>query len=251
MIELNVTFFAIAIPAVIFSGVSKGGFGSGASFAAAPILALILPPAVSIGVMLPVLIAIDLATLGPYWKQWDKRITRLVLIGALPGIILGVVLFRMADPDLLRLLIGCIAIGFVAQRLLMRLGVIRPRAKPFSDTAGIGFGGVAGFSSFVSHAGGPPLSIYLLSEKLGKTTYQATTVLVFWVINLMKLPPYIAIGMFSGDALLAAALLTPFAVLGARMGVWAHHIVPERLFFALTYVMLSLTGAKLIWDALA
>ena len=44
--------------------------------------------------------------------------------------------------------------------------------------------------------------------------------------------------------------LAPFAVLGAWIGVKMHFMVPERAFFALTYVLLILTGSKLIWDGL-
>ena len=250
MLDLNVTFFALAIPAVIFSGVSKGGFGSGASFAAAPILAMILPPALAIGVMLPVLMAIDVATLGPYWRKWDSRIALLLILGALPGVILGALIFKSADPDLLRLLIGGIAVAFVLWQGAVARGWIRPRQRPFGDVAGALFGATGGFTSFVSHAGGPPITIYLLSSGLSKTAFQATTVLVFWAINLTKAVPYAMLGLFTREALIAAALLIPFAVFGARIGVWAHRIVPERLFFGLTYAMLLLTGSKLIFDAL-
>ena len=91
-------------------------------------------------------------------------------------------------------------------------------------------GAVAGFTSFVSHAGGPPAAVYMLSQRLSKTQFQATTVLLFWVINIVK--------------------FLPFALLGAWLGVKAHHLVPEWLFFRITYVLLVVTGSKLIWDAL-
>ena len=58
--ELDTTFFALAVPAVLFAGISKGGFGSGAAFAATPILALILEPAQAVGLMLPLLMLMDI-----------------------------------------------------------------------------------------------------------------------------------------------------------------------------------------------
>ncbi|NHX27949.1 TSUP family transporter, partial [Escherichia coli] len=105
-------------------------------------------------------------------------------------------------------------------------------------------------TSFISHAGGPPVAVFLLAQGLGKTTFQATTVLVFWAINLLKFVPYAALGIFSGDTLRADLILAPFALIGAWLGVRAHRLMPERAFFAVTYVLVSVTGAKLIWDGL-
>lgn len=109
----------------------------------------------------------------------------------------------------------------------------------------------AGFTSFVSHAGGPAAAVYLLSLGIGKTAYQATTVITFFAINLMKLGPYIALGIFSAESLLLDLLLAPMAFAGVALGVWLHRQVSERLYYRLTYVLLLITGAKLIFDALA
>ena len=247
---LDLSFFALAIPAVIFAGVSKGGFGSGAAFAATPILALVLDPGAALGLMLPLLMLIDLATLGPYWRQWDGAAARRLLLGAVPGVALGALLYRVADPDFFRLLIGGIALAFVAWQLGLRTRLIRLRARPFPPEAGVAAGLAAGFTSFVSHAGGPPVAVYMLSQGLGKTAYQATTVLVFWAVNILKFVPYAFMGIFTWDTARADLMLAPFALIGAWLGVRAHRLVPERLFFAITYVLLVGTGSKLIWDGL-
>lgn len=110
---------------------------------------------------------------------------------------------------------------------------------------------MAGFTSFVSHAGGPPVAVYLLARGHAKTTYQATTVLVFWAVNLAKAAAFAALGLFTAETLAAGLALAPFALLGAALGVRAHRLVPERLFFAITYALLTVAGGKLIWDALA
>ncbi|MCV2882636.1 sulfite exporter TauE/SafE family protein [Actibacterium sp. XHP0104] len=250
MITFDLMFFVLAIPAVIFAGISKAGFGSGAAFAATPILALILPPAAAVGLMLPLLMLVDLATLGPYWRRWDTRAALLLIAGAVPGVALGALLFRAADPDLFRLLIGAVALGFVLYQLALRAGLFRIRGRPFPQWGGVVAGTTAGFTSFISHAGGPPVAVFLLAQGLGKTTFQATTVLVFWIINLLKFVPYAALGFFSNDTLRADLMLAPFALIGAWLGVRAHRLMPERAFFAVTYVLLTVTGAKLIWDGL-
>ncbi|MGC3939153.1 sulfite exporter TauE/SafE family protein [Roseobacter sp. EG26] len=250
MLVLDWVFFAVAGPAVVFAGISKGGFGSGAAFAAASVLALVIEPGQALGVMLPLLMLIDLSTLRPYWRKWDGRAAVLLILGGLPGVALGTALYRIAEPDVFRVLIGAISVGFVLWQLSVKRGWVKMGNHKLPNWAGALAGAVAGFTSFVSHAGGPPAAVYLLSRKVSKTQYQATTVLVFWVINIAKFVPYAFLGMFTLQTATANLVLAPFALFGAWLGVRAHYMVPERLFFALTYVLLSLTGIKLIWDGL-
>ena len=247
---LDPLFFALAVPAVLFAGISKGGFGSGAAFAATPFLALILDPAQALGFMLPLLMLIDLATLRPYWKQWHARSAWFLILAGLPGVGLGAALYTVADADLLRILIGGVALIFVAWRLATEAGMIPPVTRRLGPGWGIAAGVTAGFTSFVSHAGGPPVAVYLLAQGLRKTEFQATTVITFWAINIAKAVPYGFLGIFTLDSLTANLILAPVALVGAWLGVVAHRMVPERLFFGITYVLLTVTGSKLIWDAL-
>ncbi|MFD1509685.1 sulfite exporter TauE/SafE family protein [Lacimonas salitolerans] len=234
----------------MFAGISKGGFGSGAAFAAASILALVLEPGQALGIMLPLLMLIDVSTLRPYWGRWSMPDARLLIAGAVPGVVLGAWLYQIADADVFRVLIGVISVGFVAWQMAQKSGLVRSPAQGLPIWAGGLAGAVAGFTSFVSHAGGPPAAVWLLSRGLDKTTFQATTVILFWIINIVKFVPYAFLGIFTAQTLLVDLILAPFAVLGAWLGVRAHRIVPERAFFALTYVLLTVTGTKLIWDGL-
>lgn len=251
MIDFSVVFFAITIPAVIFAGITKAGFGSGASFASASILALLLEPGVALGIMLPLLMLMDISSLRPYWKRWSARDAKRIIIGAVPGVALGAYLYDLANPDLFRLLIGGISIAFVVWAVARAQGWIKVSGDLLGAKAGAFSGLMAGFTSFVSHAGGPPVAVYLLRQGLDKTSFQATTIIVFWAINLMKFIPYFALGIFTKQTFLADLFLAPFGILGVYLGVKAHHLVPEKPFFMFTYVALTLTGAKLIWDALS
>ena len=247
---LDLTFFAFAIPAVIFAGISKGGFGSGAAFAATPLLALILEPGAAIGLMLPLLMLMDVTALRPYWGKWDGLSAKALILGAAPGVLVGALLYRIANPDLFRLLIGLIAVGFVAFQLARARGWITPAPHPMGAKTGAFWGAIGGFTSFISHAGGPPAAVFLLSRKLDKTTFQATTVIVFWAINGMKFIPYFVLGIFTAQTALAGLYLAPFGIIGIWIGVKLHHLMPERAFFGLTYLFLIATGSKLIFDAL-
>lgn len=247
-IETDLAFFLIGIPAVMLAGISKGGFGSGASFVAAPLMALILPPEVALGVLMPLLLLIDGATLKPYWRQWDPRQARLLLVGAGPGVLAGVLFWSIADPDMLRLLIGAIAIGYVVWQVVRRMAPTQAGA-PAPAWLGVAAGAGSAFTSFVSHAGGPVAAVYLLSQGLSKTRYQATTVLVFGLVNVAKTISYVCLGAITWPSLMAGFWLIPAAVLGAWLGVVAHRAIPERTFFLVTYTLLLAAGAKLIFDA--
>lgn len=244
------SFFAIAIPAVLFAGISKAGFGSGAAFAAAAILALVVPPGLALGIMLPLLMVIDAVSLKPYWNKWDKPSARSIIAGAVPGVALGAVVYAMVNADSFRILIGIICIAFVLYQWSRARGLIRVGSFGFSRGWGWATGIAAGFTSFVSHAGGPPVAVFMLGQGIPKTTYQATTVVVFWAINLMKFVPYVFLGIFTAQTALADLLLAPFAIGGAWLGVRAHHWVSDRVFFGLTYVLLLVTGLRLLWVAL-
>ena len=245
---IDTSFLLAGGAAALLAGVSKGGFGSAAAFVGVALLALVLPPAVALAVMLPVLMVIDLATLGPFWRRWSWADARLLALGALPGLALGLLLLSHANADMLRGLIGALALGFVLWQ-----GIARCRAapaQPLPRWVGATLGALAGLTSFIAHAGGPAAAVWLLSRRLDKTRYQATTVLLFGVLNLLKCAAYGGLGLFSAQTLAASALLAPAALLGAWLGVRAHWRIPERGFFILTYLALGATGIRLIWVAL-
>lgn len=250
MVQLDLLFFAVAVPAVLFAGVSKGGFGSGAAFAATPILALVVDPGLALGFMLPLLMLMDAGLLRPYWGRWDGAAARLLILGGLPGVALGALVWRAVDPDIFRLLIGAVALGFVAFRLSRATGLLTLSPRPVGALGGLLAGFTAGFTSFVSHAGGPPAAVYLLLRGTTKTAFQATTVITFWAINIAKVIPFLFLGIFTTETAIAGLALAPVALLGAWIGVRAHRLIPERAFFGLTYVLLTMTGTKLVWDAL-
>ncbi|MEL6582448.1 MAG: sulfite exporter TauE/SafE family protein [Pseudomonadota bacterium] len=246
--EFDATFYVMATLAVIFAGISKGGFGSGAAFAAAPFLALVMDPATAVAFMLPLLMIMDITNLGPYWRKWDWKNAKAMMVGGVPGVVVGVAVFGYADADTIRILIGLIALGFVAFQLMKGAGWFSIPERPFSNARAGFWGGVAGFTSFVSHAGGPPAAVHLLGQRLDKQTYQATTVILFWWINVVKFVPYAALGLFTQQTLIANAIFVPVAVAGALLGVAAHRVISEKWYFRLTYIFLTITGSKLIFD---
>ena len=84
LLNINLEFFLIAAPAVVFAGISKGGFGSGVAFVSAAILALVMEPGEALAIMLPLLMLIDLVTLRPYWGAWSFADAKVLIVGGVP-----------------------------------------------------------------------------------------------------------------------------------------------------------------------
>ena len=247
MVEAGSLFWAAAIPAVLLAGISKGGFGGGLGFAATPLIALAAPPATAAAIMLPLLILMDQVGLVSYWRKWSLAAALPAMAAAAFGIGAGALVFGAVPADALRLALGLIALTFVAFQFAQRAGW-RPRAAGGRGLRAAIWGWIAGFTSTISHAGGPPVTLYLLGERLEKTAFQASTVLIFWAINLMKLGPYAALGVLDLATLSRSLALAPAAFIGVLIGVWAHRHVPERAYFSLMIVLLGAAGAKLTWD---
>jgi uncharacterized membrane protein YfcA len=241
-------FYAVAIPAILLVGISKGGFGGGVGLIGTPMVALVTTPTRAAAILLPILCAMDIVGVIAYRKRWDRVNVRILVPGSVVGILFGTATFRFLDENLIRLLIGLLALGFVLRYWLARERTSVATAP--DRRRGSLWAAVSGFTSFVAHAGGPPLSVYLLPQHLDKTLFVGTTVIYFAFVNYLKLIPYSLLGQFSGENLLTSVLLSPLAPLGMWLGIWLHRRIDERLFYQSVYLMLALVGLKLLYDGL-
>ncbi len=189
----------------------------------------------------------DATALRPYWRLWDARNLVTTAPGAVLGIAIGLVTFDLMSPDALRAMVGIIALVFS-----LRWWLSREPGPPREPSFGRGtfWSTLAGFTSFSVHAGGPPLSVYLLSQRPDKATFQATTVAFFFAVNWFKLGPYAWLGQFDGSNLATSLVLAPLAPLGILLGAWLHHRIDETIFFRFVYGSLLVLGLKLIRDGL-
>ncbi len=244
--EFGVLFYLAAVPAILITGISKGGFG-GMGAVSVPILSLVILPTTAAAIMLPILCMMDLIGVWHYRGKWHKLNMRILIAGATIGIAIGWATFHFMDPEKIRILIGAIAVTFSLRYWFSSMTRERPPTQPDIVKGGF-WGAVGGFTSFVSHAGSPPVVVYLLPQRLHKTTYQATSVILFMAINYLKLGPYYFLGQFSTNNLTTSATLIPLAFAGMFLGIWLHHRVPEIWFYRIAYALLFLVGLKLLYD---
>jgi uncharacterized membrane protein YfcA len=185
-------FYALAVPAVLIVGFSKAGVGGGLGIMAVPLMALIVPPVQAAAVLMPLLLFMDVFSLRAYWGIFHRRNLMILLPGSLIGVAVGGLTFGYMNDDMIRILIGAIAILFtlyrwVGLRLLKRAADHR---APPNRATGTFWAGVGGFTSVVAHGGSPPVHIYLLPQRLDKRVFIGTTVILFALVDVMKLVPY-------------------------------------------------------------
>lgn len=244
----NPWFYAAAVPGILLTGISKGGFAGGIVLIAVPLMALTVSPVQAAGIMLPILILMDLIGVWAYRKSWDRRNLAILLPGAVIGIGIGWLTASIVSDDAVRLIIGTVAVAFTLH-YWFRGGEARAATKPHA-VKGTLWGAVGGYTSFVAHAGSPPFNVYMLPQKLDKTLLVGTSVMFFAVVNWVKLVPYYMLDQLNPGNLGTSLILLPLAPIGMLLGFWLHNIVPEKPFYRIIYAMIFLVGLKLLWDGL-
>ncbi len=240
-------FFAAAIPAVIFVGLSKGGLGGAMGQMGVPLLALVVPPVQGAAIMLPILLVMDVAALWSWRGYRDMTTLKIMLPGAVVGIFIGYLTAKMVSADAIILIVGLLTFWFIAR------AVISARQKitigvPHNVAKGAFWSVVAGFTSFVAHVGGPPYQIYALPLKQDPKIYTGTSTIFFAIVNAIKVIPYFALGQFDSTNLSASASLFPFAAAATFGGAWLVKRMSPAVFYPFMLAMLGAVSLKLIWD---
>jgi uncharacterized protein len=246
--ETRVVFFLVAGLAALLVGLSKGGL-SMAGALGTPVLAMVMSPVKAAALLLPIFVVSDWFGLYAYRREFDRRNLMILIPAGLAGVAIGWLSSAVVSDRVVGLLIGAIGIAYCLNA--WRLRNHPPSPKPADLPRGLFWGMIAGFTSFVSHSGGPPYQVYVLPQKLSKTVFAGTTTITFAAINLAKVPPYWQLGQLDLTNLKISLLLMPVAVAGTFIGVWLVRIIPERKFFVLIHVALFVLSIQLVIKAIA
>ena len=236
-------FYLTAIPAILIYGIGKGGLGGALGIIAVPMMALVISPIQAAAILLPILCVMDLFAIKVHYRNADYSQLKLMLPGSLVGIVIAGLFLGVIPKAGLSLLIGSLSLLFCLQYVLNTHKETVPKSAWFWSILG-------GFSSTTIHAGGGPISIYLLPQKLDKVTLIATMALLFGVINLLKLIPYTMLGHFDRTNLLTALLLMPLAPIGVKLGVILLHRVSQNTVYRICYLFLFISGLTLFSDGI-
>ncbi|MBZ6138220.1 sulfite exporter TauE/SafE family protein [Streptomyces olivaceus] len=253
-------FAALAFAALLV-GFSKTAV-SGANTVSLAIFAAVLPARASTGILLPVLIAGDVLAVLTYRRHAHWPTLWRLFPAVAVGVVVGTLFLVWADDAIVRTSIGVILLfmaGVTVWRRRRRRDAANAAAAD-SDAAGRpdgsasragrvkarSYGVLGGFTTMVANAGGPVMSMYLLSAGFRKLGFLGTSAFFFLIVNVSKLPFSAGLGLIDGRSLLLDAVLVVFVVPGALLGKWAVTRINQRLFERLVIAATIVGGLQLL-----
>jgi len=221
--DQNTVYVAVIIAILGFMiGFAKGGFG-GLGALLTPILALVLPVASAVGVLLPMLMVGDVFAVYMYWKEWDLDLVRRMLPAGIVGALAGTALLSSVSANGLRIILGIFVLGLVTYKFLSdRIQTIRYEPSAWHAPAA---GFLAGIASGMFNSGGPPFNSYLLFQKLKARPFIATTAIYFALLNLIKVPGFLYTGVLNLPLLFSLWWVFLFI----PVGIWVARMMLTRL----------------------
>ena len=243
----NPLFVAVIIAFLgLMIGLAKGGF-SALGAVITPILSLILPVSLAVGVVLPMFIFADAFAIYSYWREWDGRLVARMLPAAFVGVLAGTFLLAQLSANALRISLGVFVLILVAYKFASdRVKSLQYQSRAWHAPAA---GALSGLASAMFNNGGPPFNSYLLLYKLPPRTFIATAALFFALVNLLKLPGFLYTGVLNVPLLLSfwwVFLFIPLGIWGARLLIVR---LNQNVFEWIVIVLLLLTSLLLFWQS--
>ncbi|MFE4776251.1 sulfite exporter TauE/SafE family protein [Streptomyces sp. NPDC056713] len=249
MYSITLWEFAALAAAAVLVGFSKTAV-SGANTVSLAIFAAVLPARESTGILLPVLIAGDILAVLTYRRHahWPTLWRLFPAVAA--GVVLGTLFMVWADDAMVRTSIGAILLLMAAVTVWRRRREAAPEVEETASRAGRAkarsYGVLGGFTTMVANAGGPVMSMYLLSAGFRKLGFLGTSAWFFLIVNSAKVPFSVGLGLINGRSLLLDAALALFVVPGAFIGKACVHRINQRLFERLVIAATVVGGVQLL-----
>jgi uncharacterized membrane protein YfcA len=245
--ELN-QYLVLASLAALLIGMSKGGLPL-VGMMSVPVLSLVMSPVKAAVLLLSLFVISDAVGVWLYRKQYSLINLKILIPAGIAGVLIGWLTAAMISEQTIKLLIGCVGVIFCLQTWFKRGQSESPKLANWPK--GLFWGGAAGFTSFIAHAGGPPFQIFVLPQKLPKAEFAGTATILFAIINLAKIGPYQNLSPYSEEDLWRVAVLVPFALLGTFLGAYLTKRIADDWFFKLVQGGLFLLSLKLIVDSIS
>ena len=183
----------------------------------------------------------------------DKRIVTIMCAFGVIGQIVGWLIFDYFNDQILTGLIGLIAIITAFNYAWRRIKPLKKSSLEIATSVsrrifqrGAIWCGLSGISSFVSLSGGIPAQVFLLPHALARQSFVGTLCVYFFVINILKIPFYVEIGIFSEETLTVSLWLLLVIPIGVFIGKWLNTHISDQIFYDISHIGLLAMGAKLL-----
>ena len=227
----SVYFWPLMTLAAIFVGMGKGGLPVVAGLAV-PSLSLIMSPVAAAGLLLPIYIVSDIFAIRAYRRDYNWQVLKISLIGMSIGVLVGGLTAHIVLEWVVTLMIGLMGLTFSLKQIFKQVDFAKP-GKDLNSKVGIIWCTIAGFTSFISHNGGPPWQIFTLPLGLSKSVFVGTSVLAFSYCNLIKAIPYFMLNQMTLVTLKISLYLMLPAAIAVFIGVKIIKIIPKISFLKL------------------
>lgn len=251
--DLFMNPFWWALLGAFFMGLAKGGL-SGLGNLTVVIFAMAFEPRASVGILLPVLIAADVVAVAVYRRHTQWVYLRRLLPWMAVGLLIGWQTLDLLDGRAMQQLIGGILLTMTALhfwrswQLRSSSGNAALEQVPHSLWFRLSTGLLGGFATMAANAAGPVATLYFLAVGLPKLEFIGTGAWAFFILNLVKVPFSIDLGLITWTSLQTSLQLMPAAVVGAMIAPKIVHHIPQKLFAAITWVFVILGAVKLLWS---
>jgi uncharacterized membrane protein YfcA len=243
-------FYAIGLFTTFLMAAAKGAFGGGLAIIGVPLLALVTDPISAAIIVAPLVAFMDIFALRAFPPStWSKPDLGWLAAGLLVGLALGWIFFTSVDKRIVVLVIAVVTLTFTL-RWFLKDRLSPPLPHGVLPARAMALAAISGFTTFIAHAGGPPVAMYLLGRQLDKSVYAGTTVAVFMLGNFIKLGPFVLLGLEHPQALAAALAFAPIVPIGVWVGKALHDRMDQQRLYVWCYVLLLIAGLKLLFDAL-
>ncbi|GGD63918.1 sulfite exporter TauE/SafE family protein [Microbacterium murale] len=204
------------------------------------LFAAVLPARTSTAALLLLLIVGDMFALIAYRRHAHWPTLLRLAPAVVAGLVAGFAFLALGDDSIVRRAIGVILLAMIAVTLWRRWRQRKTDAAAAEHGIVVAstYGALAGFTTMVANAAGPVMSMYFLAMRTPVQVFLGTSAWFFAIVNLVKVPFLAGIGLFDGQVLLMDAVLVPFVVVGALVGVRVARRMKQQVF---DWIVITLT----------
>ena len=247
MYEITFNFLLILSISSLIMGMSRGGVGGGAGLAGVLLAAQVLPPIQAAAFLLPILVITDPISIWLYKKNINWASLKVLLPGVTLGLIIAYFTVSIISDNFIKLVVGILSIALFIDGIKNKLS--SNPSKKLPPVIGLVLGCLAGFSSFLIHSGLPPVAAYLLPQKLSRQAFMGTVAIFFGITNIVKIFPYLYLGLFEKQLFILTLYMIPVAFFGVWVGRKINNILSDKIFFIIVYLTILILGLRLIFDS--